>query len=202
MLGDKSNHMVALHIPQIYYFIAFSSVFGLPVLISGERGVIGLANDVRRKMFGSPSKALTSLLLTSIIMLSVYFYTIHHPFLLSDNRHYTFYVWNRIYRFHPFVPLLLSPLYLAFFWAWHLRLRNQTLLESILFLSSLIIVLLPAPLLEPRYFLIPYILLRVQAPEPSTWALLLEGGWYALFNWVTMYVFLHKERAGVGRFMW
>ncbi|KDQ15153.1 glycosyltransferase family 59 protein [Botryobasidium botryosum FD-172 SS1] len=197
VLGDKSNHTIALHIPQIYYFFAFSSLFGLPVLISGEGGVVGLANDVRKRM-----KALTSLLLTGLIMVSVYFYTIHHPFLLSDNRHYTFYVWNRIYRFHPLVPLLLSPLYLACFWAWHLRLRKQTLLEAILFLSSLVIVLLPAPLLEPRYFLIPYILLRAQVSEPSAVGLLAEGGWYALLNWVTMYVFLYKERAGVGRFMW
>ena len=46
---------------------------------------------------------------------------IHHPFLLSDNRHYTFYVWRRIYRFHPLVPYLLVPVYLACAWAWYLR---------------------------------------------------------------------------------
>ena len=46
---------------------------------------------------------------------------IHHPFLLSDNRHYTFYIWRRIFRFHPIVPYLFAPGYLACAWAWFLR---------------------------------------------------------------------------------
>lgn len=46
---------------------------------------------------------------------------IHHPFLLSDNRHYTFYIWRRIYMFHPIVPYLLIPAYVACAWAWFLR---------------------------------------------------------------------------------
>lgn len=46
---------------------------------------------------------------------------IHHPFLLSDNRHYTFYVWRRIYMVHPMMPYALVPVYLACAWAWWLR---------------------------------------------------------------------------------
>ncbi len=48
-------------------------------------------------------------------------YRIHHPFLLSDNRHYTFYVWRRIYMLHPVVPYMLIPVYIACGWAWFLR---------------------------------------------------------------------------------
>ena len=62
--------------------------------------------------------------------------------------------------------------------------------------------LLPTPLLEPRYFLIPYILLRAQVSDVPDWGVLLEGVWYAAINAATMWVFLYKERAGVGRFMW
>ena len=46
---------------------------------------------------------------------------IHHPFLLSDNRHYTFYVWRRVYMVHPIMPYALVPVYLACAWAWWLR---------------------------------------------------------------------------------
>ncbi|KAG8686441.1 glucosyltransferase, partial [Ceratobasidium sp. 395] len=46
VLGDKSNHVPVLHVPQIYYFTAFASLFGLPVLASTEGGVVRLVTDV------------------------------------------------------------------------------------------------------------------------------------------------------------
>jgi alpha-1,2-glucosyltransferase len=62
--------------------------------------------------------------------------------------------------------------------------------------------LLPTPLLEPRYFLVPYVLLRAQVSEVPVWALAVEAIWYAAVNAATMGVFLYHERDGVGRFMW
>ena len=38
-------------------------------------------------------------------------HSIEHPFLLSDNRHYSFYLWRRIYKLHPAVKYLLAPIY-------------------------------------------------------------------------------------------
>ena len=52
-LGDKSNHIPVIHIPQLYYFIGFTTVFGWPVLISGPRGPIDLLREVKARMFGS-----------------------------------------------------------------------------------------------------------------------------------------------------
>ncbi len=46
---------------------------------------------------------------------------IQHPFLLSDNRHYTFYIWRRVFLLHPVVPYVLVPGYVACAWAWYLR---------------------------------------------------------------------------------
>ena len=74
----------------------------------------------------------------------------------------------------------------------------QTLVLPIL----TVLTLLPTPLLEPRYFLIPYILLRAQIVEVPTWSLAVEGVWYSFINLVTMGVFLYLPREGVGRFMW
>jgi hypothetical protein len=50
--------------------------------------------------------------------------SIHHPFLLSDNRHYTFYVWRRVFMLHPIMPYLLVPGYLACAWAWFIRIGS------------------------------------------------------------------------------
>jgi alpha-1,2-glucosyltransferase len=146
---------------------------------------------------------------------------IHHPFLLSDNRHYTFYVWRRIYMLHPLVPYLLIPGYIACAWAWFLRLgmlfkcqrecpnhahsftgQDQTFLQTLTLPVLTLLTLLPTPLLEPRYFLIPYIFMRSQVEEVPMWSLMLEGIWYLTINMITMGMFLYFPREGVGRFMW
>lgn len=59
--GDKSNHVPALHIPQLFYFYAFSAAFGWPVLLfSGvgrTAGPVGLVKEVFARMVGSPRSA-------------------------------------------------------------------------------------------------------------------------------------------------
>ena len=80
--------------------------------------------------------------------------------------------------------------------------REQTLLQTLLLPLCTLPILLPTPLLEPRYFLVPYVLMRAQLVDVRTWGLLLEGVWYGVINVGTMYIFLYKEREGVGRFLW
>lgn len=79
---------------------------------------------------------------------------------------------------------------------------DQTLLQTLILPVFVLPTLLPTPLLEPRYFLIPYILLRSQVADVPNWALAIEGLWYVAINAITMGVFLYLPRAGVGRFMW
>jgi len=87
---------------------------------------------------------------------------------------------------HPMMPYALVPVYLACAWAWWLRVgRDQTLLQSLLLPLFVVPTLLPTPLLEPRYFLIPYILLRSQVRVPFR-NVVLEGAWYGVMNAVTM----------------
>ncbi|KAJ1311511.1 hypothetical protein OPQ81_009997 [Rhizoctonia solani] len=202
VLGDKSNHVPTLHVPQLYYFVAFASLFGLPVLISTETGITSLVEEVTRRMIGGTSRVITSIALTGLIMISINWFTIQHPFLLADNRHYTFYIWRRVYLAHWTVPYILAPLYLACAWVWFVRAgKHQTLLQTLLLPICLLPTLLPTPLIEPRYFLIPYILLRLQVRIPKG-AVVSEAAWYGFINWATMFVFLYMEREGVGRFMW
>ena len=80
--------------------------------------------------------------------------------------------------------------------------QEQTLLQTLVLPIRTLPTLLPTLLLEPRYFLIPYVLLRAQVVDMQGSALAVEGVWYVAVNTVTMYVFLYCEREGVSRFMW
>ncbi|KAH7883874.1 glucosyltransferase [Phlebopus sp. FC_14] len=210
VLGDKTNHVPALHVPQLYYFIAFATIFGWPAVVSGHGGVLGVTKEVVSRMFGSKMPAdnnhrrLVLTVLVSVFMaFTVQRFTIHHPFLLADNRHYTFYVWHRVFLLHPMVKYLFIPGYQACAWAWWLRVaHDQSLLQTLILPLAIVPTLLPTPLLEPRYFLVPYILLRAQVVDVHCRGLVAEGLWYSAINFATTYVFLYKERAGVGRFMW
>ncbi|PCH33326.1 glycosyltransferase family 59 protein [Wolfiporia cocos MD-104 SS10] len=203
VLGDKSNHVPVLHVPQLYYFVGFASILGGPALLTGQDGLGGLVQQVWSRMFGSKRNAGVTTIVALLMGMTVHKFTIHHPFLLADNRHYTFYVWRRVFLLHPIVPYLLIPGYIACAWAWYIRIgRDQTLLQNLLLPVFVVPTLIPTPLLEPRYFLIPYILLRVQVVDVPLWGVVAEGFWYGAINAATLYVFLHKARAGVGRFMW
>ncbi|KIP06942.1 glycosyltransferase family 59 protein [Phlebiopsis gigantea 11061_1 CR5-6] len=198
VLGDKSNHTPSFHVPQLYYFVGFATLLGWPALLSAPGGTQGLARGVWYRM-----NIVCTCTVSAVMAFTIHQFTIHHPFLLADNRHYTFYVWRRVFRLHPVVPYLLIPGYIACAWAWFLRIGNdQTLLQNLLVPLFVTPTLLPTPLLEPRYFLIPYILLRAQVSDVPGWGVVMEGLWYVLVNAATMWVFLYKERAGVGRFMW
>ncbi|KAF9243830.1 glycosyltransferase family 59 protein [Melanogaster broomeanus] len=198
VLGDKANHVPVLHVPQMYYFIAFATLMGWPVVVFGHGGPLKLASEVACRI-----RLVFTALLAACMAYTVHRFTIHHPFLLADNRHYTFYVWRRVFMLHPIVPYLFIPGYQACAWAWWLRAApDQTLLQTLILPLAILPTLLPTPLLEPRYFLVPYILLRAQVVDMASAGLVVEGLWYAAINFATVYVFLYKERAGVGRFMW
>ena len=49
--GDKSNHIPSFHIPQLYYFIAATTFFGWPALVSYPGGMLVLISDIGSRMF-------------------------------------------------------------------------------------------------------------------------------------------------------
>jgi len=88
----------------------------------------------------------------------------------------------------------------------------------LIWLATTILTLITAPLVEPRYYIIPWIVwrLHVLLPLPlqrsampaSTWILWAETTWLLLINGVTGYIFLHRgyewpqEPGVVQRFLW
>jgi alpha-1,2-glucosyltransferase len=137
-------------------------------------------------------------------------YTIEHPFLLADNRHYPFYVWRKIYKRHWTIRYALTPVYvLAFSVIKHALARDGQLrlFQSLAFGLVTSLTLIPSPLIEPRYFIVPYVLLRLHL-RPSSKKVAFELGWYALINATTLCAFLYKpfkwpsEPMHWQRFMW
>lgn len=70
--------------------------------------------------------------------------------------------------------------------------------------------LVPTPLLEPRYFIVPYLVMRLHFPPPSRARLVAEAVAYLAILAVTVEVFVRRtflwegeEGEGlVARFMW
>ena len=76
------------------------------------------------------------------------------------------------------------------------------------YILALILALVPTPLLEFRYFILPFFIARLWIHPTSRVALLLEGLIYVIVNVVTFYLFLMKpfewssEPGKLQRFMW
>ena len=118
-------------------------------------------------------------------LLIIHFNTIIHPFTLADNRHYTFYVF-RILRLYPWIRYLAAPLYMLLAWACIAALgvppapenalsggrhtvgeRGRRVSTVVLWLAVCTLCLATAPLVEPRYFILPWITWRLNVPLPS-----------------------------------
>jgi alpha-1,2-glucosyltransferase len=75
------------------------------------------------------------------------------------------------------------------------------------FIGATALTLVPSPLLEFRYFIVPYILLRLHLRPIRRTQVLLEQLLYAAVNAVTIYIFLYRRfrwptEDGWQRFMW
>lgn len=62
-------------------------------------------------------KILTALGIIPLMLAAIHFNTIVHPFLLADNRHYIFYVFRLLTRYHPAVKYAVAPIYFLCAWA-------------------------------------------------------------------------------------
>ncbi|GBB95704.1 hypothetical protein RclHR1_00260009 [Rhizophagus clarus] len=190
VLGDKSNHVAVLHIPQIFYFISFTTIFSIPITLKVEH-FERLLNGILKPRFNR--KSLYLFIIAIIMIFVIYTFTYEHPFLLSDNRHYTFYIWKDIYRRHYLIKYLLIPAYLIGGWILleSIALR-QSFLWVLIYIIAVCLSLIPSPLLEFRYFIIPYYIFRLHIGQPNGLRLFLEFLIYAIINVKTEHLFLEK----------
>ena len=134
---------------------------------------------------------------------------IEHPFLLADNRHYPFYLWKNIFRRFPVVRYAAIPFYWFFGWELLLNLsQTQSVIWILGYCVTVILTLVPTPLVEFRYYILPFIFYRLHIPQPKMPRLAAEITLFAAINVITLWLFLQKPFVWpsapqeVQRFMW
>ncbi|KAF9427782.1 glucosyltransferase [Podila epigama] len=148
-----------------------------------------------------------TLLSIAIVVLCIQKFTIAHPFLLADNRHYTFYLWRLINRV-PRMRFALAPAYVTAAWCcWQALATEQSILWVVIYITATALTLIPSPLIEFRYFITPYLIYRLAMRQPRGAWLILELLSYTIINAITVWLFLNKpfrwaHEEGVQRFMW
>eukprot|EP00457_Paulinella_chromatophora_P004361 gb/GEZN01004373.1/.p1 GENE.gb/GEZN01004373.1/~~gb/GEZN01004373.1/.p1 ORF type:complete len:553 (-),score=72.13 gb/GEZN01004373.1/:322-1848(-) len=204
-LGDRSHHQAGLHVPQLFYFVAFALLFSGTTAFTPKLLREFITDLWETMSHGSSAFFLVQALMTMVQ--AVRHFTFAHPFLLADNRHYTFYLWKAIWRRNPYYKYALIPLYVYGFWAIHRMLRpRRSVLWQCLFLTCTALAVVPAPLVEFRYFITPFMLLHLHETVSSKTGLLLNVAGGALLNFFTVYMFLLQpfwwQDGSIARFMW
>lgn len=152
VVGDKSAHEASIHIPQLFYFTLFLLIFGSSLWIPRIFDVF--------KIFTNWRYFLTAAFLGLLILVIVQYNTIIHPYLLADNRHFTFYIWNRFYGRYALARFIVIPVYIFGLYTMFSSL-NGSIGFNMFFVLSTVLTICLQKMIEVRYFLIPFLLLRL-----------------------------------------
>lgn len=152
VVGDKTAHEASIHIPQLFYFTLFLLIFGSSLWIPHLFDVF--------KIFTNWRYLLTAAFLGLIIAIIVQYNTLIHPYLLADNRHFTFYIWNRLYGRYALARFFVIPVYIFGLYTMFNSLNGSIGFKMFFVLSTLLTVCLQK-MIEVRYFLMPFLLLRL-----------------------------------------
>lgn len=203
VVGDHSNHQVAAHWSQLAYLSAVTAAtsgfgFGSAVSMSSLKA---FAADC----FGSCRSVLLLLASLALTAYVLHQYSLAHPFLLADNRHYTFYIWKRFLS-RPWFKEALAPVYIYATWCCWCRNSAHSGLWVLIWWVAAVLTLVPAPLLEPRYWTTAVLMAHLHAPEHTWLSLVATSSAFLLVNLVTLGIFVYRPFAWPGgevaRFMW
>ena len=199
VVGAKDDHPAGLHFPQLFYFSAFNLAFVI-MHVDIKTSLASFSTFLKRHLMLAAAIGLVSILL-------VHNFTMEHRYLLSDNRHYTFYIWKDIIKRHETVRYLLVPGYLfAIFTA--VNMLKTDLLWKLAYCACVIANLVPSTLIEFRYFIIPYLIFRLNIGITTYTRVMIEFCIFLTINLFTLYMFLERpfrsgeENSEVQRFMW
>lgn len=217
VVGDRQAHIPSFHPMQMCYFVVFVLAFSFPWLLSLRCSKILELKSVRKQLTQEKSPSYAYFVpMTAIISTLVYRNTIAHPYLLADNRHYTFYAWRLL--FGPgkstFLRYLPVPVYV-----YGLHLVDKTLTQSSIHHKLAFWVVTPLVLclqflLEPRYFVVPYLMFRLHSHIDNTdrynfRAAVAEFFSYQVCNCIIMWIFLYRpfistmdDTGRLDRFTW
>lgn len=128
-----------------------------------------------------------------ILGLIIEYNTMAHPYLLADNRHYTFYFWNRLLGRSYLSKFIMIPIYLVGLIILRELLSNQSFGFYIMYPLCLLVSTTLQRLLEIRYFFLPFLLLRLYTSQIKGKFIVLECIWYLIINYLTLKIFFTKE---------
>jgi alpha-1,2-glucosyltransferase len=206
VVGDRQHHAPVRHLAQPLYCLLYCTAWLAPVFWTPAAlrdAARRLAAAARRRPAAVAARGGGAV---AVAAAAVSRGTLAHPFLLADNRHYTFYLYRRVLNRTPWARYAFVPLYLYSGWALYRRLAHRSPLWLAGLAAATCLVLVPAHLIEPRYFTTPFFLvfLHMRTPRPRQLA-----GIVALFaaaDAATLYLFLARPFAwpdgSVARFMW
>ncbi|KAK6463070.1 glucosyltransferase [Scheffersomyces coipomensis] len=206
--GDKENHTINFHLVQVFYCFVFIVLFTWPVWLH-KRFIIEYLKFSIIRNYGL--NLILNILSLFIIKYIIDNFTIVHPFLLADNRHYTFYIFKRLIS-HKYSQVISIPLY---------HFSTYTIIKSlseskkiglsfitiIAYLASILLTIVPSPLFEPRYYIVPLIVFRLFIQPASKERHFLEFIWLNLINVLTTVVFFKYEfkwesESSIQRIIW
>ncbi|KAI6675052.1 hypothetical protein NL676_002958 [Syzygium grande] len=204
VLGAKDAHTVSPHFAQVMYFGLVSTLAMAPVHFSW-----GQAARISRSLWRNrPLSFLQVLIAICAGFLSVHFFSIAHPYLLADNRHYPFYLWRKVINAHWSMRYLLVPLY-AYSWLsiFSVLGRYHKRIWIVAYFLATAAILVPAPLIEFRYYTVPFYLLMLHSNVTDNQSWFLMGFLYVVTNIFTMSMFLFRpfqwdHEPGIQRFIW
>lgn len=204
VLGAKEAHAVSPHFAQMMYFALVSAGALAPLHFSFGHVMTLCQSFWKNKVL----RSVQVLVALSIGFISVHFFSIAHRYLLADNRHYPFYLWRKVIQAHWAMRYLLVPLYI-YSWLSIISVlgKAQKKIWVVSFILSTALVLVPAPLIEFRYYTIPFFFLFLHSHVDSDIKLLLIGLLYVLVDCFTMTMFLFRpfhwdHEPGTQRFIW
>jgi alpha-1,2-glucosyltransferase len=203
-IGDKQNHQPVLHWAQPFYCALYCSLALFPVLWTPSE-VKKTAMDVAKATRRRPWAAVVCI---AVLIGAIRYGTLVHPFLLADNRHYTFYIWRRILDRTPWMRFAFVPAYVHSCAAIyrHLYAAGRHPLEIGLLAASAVTVLVPTRLIELRYFTPSLCAVFVLAKTPNLRQLMVLMVAYAILDAATLYAFVFLPftwpDGSVARFMW
>jgi alpha-1,2-glucosyltransferase len=199
VLGDKTAHSPVIHFPQLLYMSAFLLFSAAPIFIFNIRQIY---TNLVRYWYIAP-------IVVGISVMAIKCCTMAHPYLLADNRHFTFYLWRRWFMRYEWAALASIPIYIiAFLFAIPPAVNCHGFLISIFGILSTAAVLVPAQLLEFRYFIVPFLLWRISVVETRKRVLLLEILFHLSVSAIALFLFYEKtfrwahDPADLQRFMW
>ncbi|KAL4198932.1 hypothetical protein AMTRI_Chr03g48560 [Amborella trichopoda] len=204
VVGAKEAHTASFHLVQLPYFGLVSAAAMAPVHFNLGQAVILYRAFQKDKFY---YLVLGSLALAAGF-LSVHFFSIAHPYLLADNRHYTFYIWRKVIHAHWLMKYLLVPLYVySWFSIFNILGKSRKTIWVLLYFFSCAAVLVPAPLIEFRYYNIPFFFLVLHSPIDDSWKWFIMGIQFVIVNIFTIMMFLFRpfhweHEQGTQRFLW